>query len=145
MTDQLIVSWPDHISPRWFMYDLYGFYGHQNDSEAPLTLTSVTMSRINDVITKFYVIVVFLILANSSKKLFLFVRIVSRFLSIWLLRSRTYFRLRSTNFDVISGHMAISDLYKTSKYAEQGYQSIGNDARNSIYLSKSTVNDVIIT
>ena len=56
------------------------------------------------------VIVVFLTLANSFKILFLFVRIVSRFLSIWLLRSRTYFRLRSTNFVVTSGHMAISGL-----------------------------------
>ena len=94
----------------------------------------MTSSANNDVI------VVFFTLVDSSQKLVLLSTLFRD-----SFRSLTYFKLRSTNFVVTSGQMATSGLSKTSKSAEQGYQSIENDVRNSIQLSKSTFNDVIIT
>ena len=86
------------------------------------------------------VIIVFFTLEISSKKLLLLPKLFRD-----SFRSETYFRLRSTNFNVTSGHIAISGLSKTSKYAEHGYQSIGNDVRNSNQRWKSTASFVIVT
>ena len=36
------------------MYDLYGFYGYQNDREARLTLIPLTMSHIDEKRTNFW-------------------------------------------------------------------------------------------
>ena len=54
MTNQLIVSWPDHLSPRWVIYVLYGSYGYQNDQEVCLISFPVTMSYIDYVLTKLW-------------------------------------------------------------------------------------------
>ena len=54
MTDQLIISWSDHVSPWWVRNDLCGCYGYQNDHEARLILMTVTMSHIDDVIAKLW-------------------------------------------------------------------------------------------
>ena len=62
--------------------DLYGFDGYQNEREACLISIPVLMSHIDDVITKLWRHYYILTLENSSRKLLLFVHIVSRFLSI---------------------------------------------------------------
>ena len=54
ITDQLIVSWSDHVSPRWVVNDLYGCYGYQNDHEARLILIPAMMSHIDDTMTKLW-------------------------------------------------------------------------------------------
>ena len=82
MTHQLIISWPDHSSPRWFIYDLNGFYGYQNDREASLILNLVTISHIDDVITKLWRHNCIFYLGDFVQKITSFAEIVSRFLSI---------------------------------------------------------------
>ena len=52
MANQLMISWSNRSSPRTIKVYLEGCYGYQNDHKARFSSFPVTMSHLDDVVTK---------------------------------------------------------------------------------------------